>query len=457
LALDKDQRGLAVYLKELLPASQRPIAERWLRVDANPRLILAPDGLDPRDARAAAIVLHGLRRWSRQDSVAAAAALDVVKQRYSLPPPALAEMQRQLALFVASRGHPSALARLNALPDTVVDAQVREWRVRIHLTEPDWRGVLTWLDGLRPEESAQPLWLYWRARALEVGGQADESRVIYGRLASQRDYHGFLAADRIGAPYQWVDAPLVFSTTELDALEQSPAVQRARELFLLGRFREAGVEWQRAIAAHTPQELQKAAKLAQRWGWHHQAIMTLARTNHRDDLALRFPLPYRAQIAAAAQDAGLDPAWIYAILRQESLFRTDARSSAGALGLMQIMPATAARIAQERGASAPGDDDLLQAETSIRFGTVYLRRVLDRLRNHPALATAAYNAGPGAVARWLPVHAPIEADRWVETIPYAETRHYVKRVMEYAIIYGKRLNAEPPRLRTYMSAIAPPS
>ncbi|MCP5425730.1 MAG: transglycosylase SLT domain-containing protein [Gammaproteobacteria bacterium] len=454
LALDKGQRGLAVYLKGLLPAAQQPMAEHWLQVDANPALLLDLE-LDPREDDTAAIVLYGLNRWSQQDSVAAAAALDVLLPRYPLPPHALVELQRQLALFVASRGHPSGLPRLNALPAEVVDEQVREWRVRVHLAKPDWQAVLAGLDGLLPDDRAKPLWLYWRARALEASGLAEQSRAIYEQLAGLRDYHGFLAADRIGKPYQIVDVPLVVDNVELNVLERLPGLQRAHELFLLQRFWEAGVEWREAIAGLTPAQLQQAAKLAQRWGWDFQAILTLARTDYWDDLTLRFPTPHQQRVIEIARETGMDPAWLFAIQRQESLFRSDARSPAGALGLMQILPTTAEHIAVDAGFQTTTDLDLVQADTNIRLGAYYLRQILGRLQNNVALATAAYNAGPERVIQWLPIDQASEADRWVETIPYWETRNYVKHVMEYAIIYGRRLNDPPVRLLAHLGEVLP--
>jgi soluble lytic murein transglycosylase len=351
-----------------------------------------------------------------------------------------------LALRIASDYHPSALARLAALPDAVVDRDVAEWRVRVCLRQGDWNAALSWLDRLPAPERDSPRWRYWRGRALETLGRAEDAKPIYQTIAGQRDYYGFLAADRLGAPYTIASAPLAVPATELDALlTQSPGLQRARELYVLGQEPDADAEWRQAIREFDRPALLQAAALAQRWDWHAQAIATVSRAEYWDDLELRFPLAYRDGVVNEARAGALDPAWVYAVIRQESGFRPTARSPVGALGLMQIMPATGRQIARELRDAAADDPPLLQPDVNIRYGVHYLRRMLERLQDNPVLATAAYNAGPSKVARWLPVRAAAPADVWVETIPYRETRAYVQRVMEYAAIYQRRLGSPEPQ------------
>ena len=222
-------------------------------------------------------------------------------------------------------------------------------------------------------------------------------------------------------------------------------MQRARELYILGREPDADAEWRQTIQAFDRPALLQAAALAQRWDWHAQAIATISRAEYWDDLELRFPLAYRDGVVNQARASALDPAWVYAVIRQESGFRPDARSPVGALGLMQLMPATGRQIARELR-DATDDPPLLQPDANIRYGVHYLRRMLERLQNNPVLATAAYNAGPHKVAQWLPARAAVPADVWVETIPYRETRAYVQRVMEYAAIYQRRLGSPAPEL-----------
>ena len=459
LAMTGGNVGLAKALRPAMPASDQTLADAWLSVTGNPTLILDAGRFDFNDPRTASILNDGLERWGQRNALDAAVALDALKTRTPALAPHLMEVERQLALWIASDYHPSALARLAALPDAVVDRDVAEWRVRVCLQQGDWNAALNWLDRLPAPERDSPRWRYWRGRALETVGRAEEAKPVYQAVASQRDYYGFLAADRLGAPYAIASIPLTVPATELEALlARSPGLRRARELYVLGREPDAEAEWRQAIQEFDRPALLQAALLAQRWDWHGQAIATIARAEHWDDLELRFPLAWREGVVNQARAGALDPAWVYAVIRQESGFRPAARSPVGALGLMQIMPATGRQIAQElQDVAAAADPPLLQPEINIRYGVHYLRRMLERLQDNPVLATAAYNAGPNKVARWLPARTAVPADVWAETIPYRETRAYVQRVMEYAAIYQHRLGSpEPaPTLGARMKPVLP--
>ena len=442
LAMTGSNLGLAKALRTELPVADQTLADVWLTVADNPQSVLDASRLAAADPQTAAILNDGLKRWGKRDPVAAAAALDTLKKRDSTLASQWSGTERWLALWIASDYHPTALARLNGLPAAVVDGPVREWRVRVSLRLGEWAAALSGLDQLSPDEQASPRWQYWRGRTLEALGRTEEAQAIYRRLANQRDYHGFLAADRLNLPYAIPNLPLAIPPTELDTLlTRSTGLQRARELYVLGRESEAEAEWRLATRSFDRATFKQAAQLAHYWDWHSQAIATIARAEYWDDLELRFPLAYRNGVLNSASAETLDPAWIYAIIRQESSFRPAARSPVGALGLMQIMPATGRQIAQDVQDTA-GTPDLLQADLNIRYGAHYLQRLLGRLQSNPLLVTAAYNAGPNKVMQWLPTRDSIPADVWAETIPYQETRSYVQRVMEYAAIYAQRLGAQ---------------
>ena len=452
LAMTQRDTGLARFLRADMAETDQGVADAWLAVADDPTLVLEATRFKADDPRTPVILADGLQRWLRRDALGAAAALDALKERDVTLTPALAEVERQLALWIASDYHPTALARLTALPETVVDQDVREWRVRVSLRQGDWTGVLREVEAMPPTERDSLRWQYWRGRALDMLGRSEEARAAYQRIAGQRDYYGFLAADRLGAAYTITHIPLEVSATELDALlAGSPGLQRARELYILGREPEAEAEWRLITQTWRPVGLKQAARLAHRWDWRYQAIVTAARAEHWDDLELRFPLAYRDRVMAnAGAESPVDPAWVYAVIRQESSFRPDARSPVGALGLMQIMPATGRQIAQELQ-DVTAMPNLLQPEINIRYGAYYLQQILQRLQNNPVLATAAYNAGPHKVARWLPSGDPLPADVWTETIPYRETRAYVQRVMEYAVVYRFLLDL-PGSAATTLSA-----
>ncbi|MDX1606504.1 MAG: transglycosylase SLT domain-containing protein [Candidatus Competibacterales bacterium] len=454
LAMTAGQDGLGRYLRNLLAGERRRQAERWLAVHARPTEVLQA-GLDPFDPVEGRILLHGLQRWSSLDSVAAAAGYDTLQARGGLPQgPGWDRLQRRLALFVASRGHPDAARRLAALPARLVDADVEAWRVRVALQRRAWDQVLVQLRLMGEETARQPAWRYWRARALEATGDESEATELYTSLAGLRDYYGFLAADRLGRAYAFNHRPLAVEPALLQALRGRPGLIRARELFLLGWLPDARREWRQALTGAGMPTLRAAARLAHDWGWHDRAIVALGEANEWNDLTLRFPLPHREVVVERSRSRGLDPAWVFAVMRQESLFQQDARSGADALGLMQILPATGQRIARDLGNAWRGRYGLLQPAINIRYGAYYLDYTRSELQGSPLLATAAYNAGPNRVRDWLP-EGELEADLWVETIPFYETRGYVKRVMEYAAVYAWRLGQEPRPLSTRMPPIRP--
>jgi soluble lytic murein transglycosylase len=456
LALDRNNSRLAKVLRDALPVADQQWADQWLAIVGNPPLLLETGRLDLSDPRSALMVSDGLRRWGRRDILAALAALDSLKARDQKLAPRLAEVERWLALWIASDYHPIALTRLAAVPESAVDRDVREWRVRVCLREDNWSATLGWLEQLPPLERDSPRWQYWRGRTLEALGRTGDAQAAYRAIAGQRDYYSFLAADRIGTPYHFNNAPLAIAATELDGLlNRLPGLQRARELYILGREPEADAEWRQATQELDRPALQQAAALAQHWDWHSQAIVTIARAEHWDDLELRFPLAYRDGVINNARAAALDPAWIYAVIRQESSFRSSARSPVGALGLMQIMPTTGRQIAQGLRDAFADAASLLQPEVNLRYGSHYLRQILEQLQDNPLLATAAYNAGPNKVRQWLPTRDAMPADLWVETIPYRETRLYVQRVMEYAAIYNNRLQAPIMTLTARMKPVLP--
>lgn len=458
LAMERSQHGLARHLRTAMPPADQTLADAWLRISADPPVLLDPKALDLTEPRVAAIVSDGLYRWSRRDPLAAAAALDQIKQRAPNLAPELAARERQLALWLASDYHPSALARLTALPAAVSDGEVAEWRVRVCLYRHDWDAARHWLEQMPLPERDSPRWRYWRGRILELTGQPTEAKALYQSIAAQRDYYGFLAADRLGAPYVLNDAPLAASATELAALlARTPGLRRARELHILSREAAANAEWRAATRNFDQAGLRQAALLAAGWDWPDQAILTLAQAEVWDALELRFPLAHRDTVLQSAAASAIEPAWVYAVIRQESGFRSSARSPVGALGLMQIMPATGRQIAQELqelpDAVGPA---LLEPQVNIRYGAYYLRQMLARLQDNPVLATAAYNAGPGKTAQWLPMTA-MPADVWIETIPYRETRAYVQRVLEYRAVYQRRLGEDAPAaaLSVWMKPVLP--
>jgi len=348
------------------------------------------------------------------------------------------------------------MAKLKGLSPKSSDHRMQELRIRVALDKKAWTQALEWIDALPPKLQTMENWRYWRARMLQETGEKDLANTLFRSLAKQRSYHGFLAADRAGLAYNLNNKPLSVSQETINALASREGFQRSKELLELGRLNNARREWRAATKDLSTIQLQSAAKLAQRWDWHSQAIFTLARTKYWDDLELRFPLEHEQHVESFSTTKSLDKAWVLAVIRQESAFSADAESHAGALGLMQLMPATARGTAKSMNLKPPKRRDLLAPATNINIGTSYLKKVFDRLNDNTVLAISAYNAGPHRVLKWLP-EKRLEADLWVEMIPFKETRRYTQRVLAYSVIYDKRLGNKVTPLKERMPTILPDS
>ncbi|KAF0192959.1 MAG: sltH [Gammaproteobacteria bacterium] len=453
LAMQVRELQVARHLAGSLPANQQRWAKQWREVDANPKLLTHGGVISAENRFAGEIVVHGVKRYARLYPDEVLDAWEKIRRQYTLTDEQRDSAESQIALYIAVAGRPEGLSWLAVVPPEKADRDIREWRIRSALGARNWDAVLAWIDRLPQEEQQSPRWRYWTARSLAELGQQEIADEIFLDLAQLRHYYGFLAADRLETPYQFQEQPLDYPRDGLVAIENIPGIRRARELLLLERIVDARREWYHATRGLDDDQRQRAAKLAQQWGWHDRAIFAVAGTKHDDDLELRFPLAFRAQVLEQAERRKVDPALAFAIIRQESAFTEDVRSPAGALGLMQLMPETARRLAKTVDIRLTSTAQLLHADTNINLGIAYLRKLLDRFGGHPVLATAAYNAGDQRVRRWLPVAGPVPVDLWVETIPFYETRGYLQNVFAYAPIYERRLGQTHIPLRTRMPPI----
>ena len=460
LAMHHGRVSLARFIARPMSRSDRDWVERWIKMRLRPassllRKIYAVDAPIPN-----MIVRYGVKRLARRDADAAHDFWETerIKQLKSNPAD-VKKVDEYIALQASYQKHPRALKWLSAINDP--DESIRPWRIRVALAQGDWWSALTWIEALPLEERNSEMWRYWRARILEIQSASlpaleTAAERIFASLSENRSYHGFLAAEKIGAEKNLKSDTLVYSENELKTVEDIPGIERAKELFLLRKKVDARREWEFAMNNFNETQLKKASVLAKQWGWYDRAISTVAKASHFDDLEVRFPIAYKTQILHRARDNNVDPAWVYGIMRQESIFMTDARSNAGALGLMQIMPRTGRFTARAEKIRIHSNRDLLNISKNIRLGTAYLRRMLDESEGNSVLATAAYNAGPYKVRQWLP-NKDMPSDIWVETIPYSETRNYVRRVMSYTVIYDHKLGGKITSIHSRMPEIKPRS
>jgi soluble lytic murein transglycosylase len=453
LAMAEGQTGLARHLAKKLDPQARAQVRLWVQVHSHPQQGLDDARLRADTERNRQIVAHGLRRLAQKDVALAQARWESLSGRYRFSAQRRDALARHMALLAAYRDHPQAQRWLDALPETAMNARVRLWRARTALRDGQWGRLIQAIQALDANQRDREMWRYWLARALEQTAQAARARGIYRSLAGKRDYYGFLAADRIDAPYAIASDPLVEDRGQARSLMQRPGILRAHELYRLGEVAQARAEWNRVVRTLGREGLKRAAVLADGWGWHANAIRTAALTGHSDDLALRFPIPFQEQVLQTARDNRLTPALIYGIIRRESVFDPEARSPSGALGLMQLMPATARALSRRLGLSRPRERDLLDHGLNMRLGGAYLREMLERFDHNPVLAAAAYNAGPARVQGWLEQAGRVEADVWIDTLPYYETRRYVRAVMAFTTVYEWRLGLPVTRLRERMAPV----
>jgi len=455
LAMENGNTGLANHLGRRLDDYYRPWLARWVAIHGNPDKGTLDPGFDDTPI-AREILIHGLKRLARQNLNRAVERWDKLRAQYDFTPQELSETNRYLAVRAAKARHPRLVELLDSVENFYVDDEVFHWRLRTALENYSWRKLLDWTSGVASIDDIRLRWIYWHGRARELIGDREGAEQVFATISGERDYYGFLAADRIGVDYNLNHRPLPENPAEKSRIAGLPGIERAKELRALGEHGQARREWQHALRSMTRYQMEIAAAIATEWGWYDRAIMTLGTAHAYDDLKLRFPIPYQDIIDQYVEKRRLDPGWVYALVRSESAFMEDARSPAGALGLMQVMPQTGRITARSLGMKKFHPDDLLKADKNVPIGSAYLRQMYDLFNGNPVLATAAYNAGPHRVKSWLPKSGCMEPDIWVEKIPFAETWKYVRRVLFYASIYDWRLERDIVPVHRRMATIESP-
>ena len=438
LALNKDRLSQAEKISQLLtePVAHKT-ADLWLKVHKKPSLIKDSSLWVSGDKLTGRIFADGITQLAKTDLDLAIHIWDGRKNYLNIKQEVRQAVEQQLALALAYQQDNRAYQRLSQL--TVNIDKTKEWRVRAALFEQNWTHVAAALAGLSTEELQQPSWQYWLGRALAANGKWEQSQAVYTKLAQDRSFYGFLAADSINQPYQFTDKPVLVEKNQLAALAEETDFKVIQEFNSLNRDLEARRQWWFATQKLSKERLLIAAKLAQQWQWDQFAIITLVKADYWDDLALRFPVRYFNQVKTESEHQQLDPSIIFGLMRQESMLDPYALSPVGARGLLQMMPETARYVADQLNETWSSDVNLHNPDLNIRYGSHYFKHLLNHFNGHFALATAAYNAGPHRVEKWLPAVKAIPADIWIETIPFKETRKYVTSVLSYAIIYQHRL------------------
>jgi len=431
LAADGGKHTLIPYLTGLLPKDQQYLGKLWHRVRRDPATVTRQHYFKHHSVKESQIYSYGIKRLIWRDPNKALVSFKKAQKSFSFSIEQKQQITEKFAVALSSKSHPKARQWLEKLAPINIDRNIMQWRLTDVLKQQDWKLVLKELAQMPANYKTELQWQYWFARALIATNELERGQDVMSELANKRHYYGFLAASYLDAPVSLQDSPLAVSTREKNTILLHPAAKRAFEFYYLGRYTEARREWRYWLTQLNSREKLVAAKLANENGWFDRAIFTLAEVGYLDDVELRFPKAFDKKIQQHAQKQQINPAWAFAIARRESSFMTDARSSVGAKGLMQLMPNTAKQL--KRGSISR--KYLYDAENNIQLGTRYLRKLLDKNKGNQVLATAAYNAGPYRVKRWLKNTKAMPADIWIETIPFKETRNYVKSVLAYQEIY----------------------
>lgn len=458
LAVAGREFSLARYLARSLDQRYLDEANRWIAAREAPDDFLQTaraDSGDDGDASYREQAIYALEQLAYSDAGLAAEHWQRLHATAAFSGDQNAGISRHIALWLARQHRPEAFEALRALPADAVDTEVQRWQVRSALRRYSWPDVVAVIAGMPEDERTGEEWQYWLAVAWSETGNDEEAARIFRELAGERSYFGFLSADEVGSDYAWTHTAVTEDAESLARLAADASLVRARELFHVGLESRGRSEWDDAVALLQAGEKAQAALLAHRWGWHSRAIATAASVGLYDDLELRYPLPYRESFEKYSKSADIADSWAYGVARSESLFMPDIRSIAGAIGLMQLMPATGRRTAAELEVPYSGLTTLTDPDSNIRLGTYYLGKMLQRFGDNAVLATAAYNAGPRRVEKWLPQEAAIDARIWIENIPFNETRGYVRRVLATEAIFHWRLTGETRRLSQRLAAVAP--
>jgi soluble lytic murein transglycosylase len=445
MLFEQGKADLARRTLRFLPREQQPETKQLDQIIRQPRIWLArlkPASLNNRARREVAAL--AIARLAQNDPAVAAEQLEQWQSR--LGAQAAAWCWGQIGLQGARRHLPEASAWFARSKPELLTFDAAEWRVRAALRAQKWSAVRQSIEQMPKELQSRPAWVYWLGRAHKAAGRAHEARVLFASLRGLPDFYGNLADEELGRRITIPTPALPPHANELFHARTLPGVVRALALYRLDLRIDAIREWNWTMRSMDDRQLLAAATLALEYQLYDRAINAADRTRSQHDYSLRFLAPFETQVRPAAQEQALDDAWVYGLMRQESRFITQAKSSVGASGLMQLMPATAKWVAKQIGLKDYDHRRVNDPNINLLLGTSYMRMVLESLHQHPVLASAAYNAGPGRARRWC-ADTPLEGAIYAETIPFDETRDYVKKVMSNAVYYSVLFTGEPASLR----------
>jgi soluble lytic murein transglycosylase len=434
-----------------LPDSQAPDAKALDNAVNNAAIHLARQPANWSASRAGReLAAFAIQRIASNEPRSAADQLALVKDR-------LQESERQwawsqIALHGAKRHLPEAVDWFAKAGKAPLSDEGYQWKVRAALRAQEWGIVRDTIQSMPATLAALPEWVYWLGRAQKAGGRLTDANALFEKIAGQPNFYGNLADEELGRSVMPPPMANGLTPAEQKNARENPGIRRALAFLRLEMRTEGVREWNWALRGLDDRQLLAVADLARHNQIWDRAINTADRTKTEHDYSLRFLAPYGDHVRPAALNQSLDDAWVYGLMRQESRFIVSAKSNVGASGLMQLMPATAKWVAKKIGLRDYNHNRVNETEINVLLGTSYMRLVMENLDNHPVLASAAYNAGPSRAKRWR-AEQPLEGAIYAETIPFTETRDYVKKVMSNAVYYSALFNGKPDSLKARLGTV----
>jgi len=452
LALEIGNVAFARQIIQQLPADGVGPYLQWASLLEHPQggldtLIASPDlAVDPM------ALLAGWTRLARTNPSAASERYQALMSARGLTREAASPYALALALSLAWNHDPAALEYFDLVASRDFDDSSLEWRARAAILAADWKVASESIVAMSENNRQTARWRYWAARAAAQLHDSSQARRLYESLLSDDNYYSAMAAARLHRTVIPLLQTLPPDQELLASIERVPAMERARELFLCGMRQEALAEWQLGYGSLSEAQRLQSIRVAAAWRWYDQAIAVASAQRVFNDYVLLYPRPFDTEVEQAARLAQLEPGLIYGVLRQESLYRVDAVSSADARGLMQLQLDTARRTARQWKRPKPDLSDLFDPATSTLLGAARLRTLLDQFDGQIPVALAAYNAGANAVVRWLPAKS-VDSDVWIENIPYGETRGYVQRILWHVLTFTWLHTKEAQETKSWLSPI----
>ncbi len=452
LALETGNISLAKQLANKLPKRYEFQATYLDKASSNPDRYLTKTKWDKNSESQRLVALFALHRLAKQFP-------QLAFERWQKIASGFPEAEQHyfygwLAYEAARIQDARALEWYKVAGDALLNETQLAWRARAALRVQDWHEVWSSITAMSVQQQKESTWRYWKGRALKELGRTADAEIMFADLSHEYNFYGQLAAEELGTSPAAGIVTVSFQTNkeELNEMQNLPGIQRTLALYRMGLRVEAAKEWAWVIRNFDDRKLLVAAELARRYEMYDRSINAAEHTTAIHDFNLRYPAPYRESMQPRLRENGLEEAWVYGLMRQESRFASQAKSDVGAAGLMQIMPATAKWVARKMGMRDYRSALIHETEVNLKLGTYYMKNILTTFDNNAVMASAAYNAGPSRARQWRG-EKPLEGAIYIETIPFDETRDYVKKVMSNTVYYSKLFDQPSVSLKQRLGII----